>query len=668
MATPLLPSNVQFKFGTALSKVVPRVLPKVRAATAQPRLPDVQLLPPTVTDQFTSDKIPVAVADAGIEVTVSRWPTITANQRIWITWDGNDTTNRVPTTPPSYRVTDADVANPNFSWTVTVPATYTATEGTHVVSYMVTTNLGLNPTWPPAGKRVIIDRTAPGGEVLPILLNEDGTQIVRQLTSGDLVNDEFVTLVADYDLMEVNDVVVPWIRGERDINPTFFPGSAETVDADEVHTRNVLLRFKKADIESIGDGLNSFGYQVTDEPGTASVMSPEARIRVIMLDVPSQLKMPVVPAYLDRSGNGDGVVSYSDAVIGVDVEIPTYLTPEENDIVVVRWGTQSSSSYPLQAGDIGNDPVATITLLFPVVSLAGSNPLLPVSYTIERAGVTYPSPGLDVNVDLSVPGGPDPERLLREIVIESASGVVDRIPEVDFGLGAFAIINNRTNDVPPMPSFVANDQIIITWGGVDVAPPYTVSTGDNAQPLRLPIAGSYIDTSGNIPVNYRIRRELLPPYTPPVFEEGSPLPKLIPVESDQGKPNDGQPFAGATFPEAPGGYIDRVIGANGARVRCIIDLPNMAAEDSVELTVQGLDDDGLQPIPGTDLTLPHTISPEEFAQGYYDFIVPRSYLLRICQGYMVTTYTLENAVGAGQSDPSEVMVDMSNTEFPFCQA
>ncbi|MGV8917623.1 MAG: hypothetical protein ACOH2R_07465 [Pseudomonas sp.] len=668
MTTTSLPNSVLFKFGTEPSKVVPRVPPKARAVTAQLRNPDIQLLPPTVAGQFASNKIPLAAADAGIEVTVLKWPAIEAGQRIYITWDGNSSINVVPTVPLYYPVTIDDVDNPDFSWTVTVPPSYTADEGTHVLSFRVTSSLGGNPTWPEAGNTVIIDRTAPGGEVLPILLNADGTQIVRQLTSGDLVNDEFVTLVADYDGMEVNDVIVPWIRGERDNIPTSFPGSAETVDEDEVHTGNVLLRFKKDDIESVGDGLNGFGYRVTDEPGNESVLSPEARIRVIMLDVPTQLEQPVVPAYLDGSGDGDGVVSYSDAVVGVDVQIPTYSTPQEGDLVVVKWGAQSSSSYPLQAGDIGEDPVTTVTMLFAAVIQEGSDPRLPVSYTIERSGVTYPSPELLVNVDLSVPGGPDPEANLQPVVILSNSLAVDRIPEQDFGLDAFAIINHRTNNTPPTFAFVAGDQIIITWGGVDVAPPYTVATGDNAQPLRLPFSGSYIDTSGNIPVNYRIRRELLPPYTPPIYEEGSPVVKLIPVESDQGKPNDGQPFDGPTFPDAVDGIIDRDIGTNGARVRCIVDLPGMSAQNSVELTVQGLYYDSRQPIPGADLTLPHTISQEELTLGYYDFIVPRTFLLQICQGWMVTTYKLTNDIGEGQSDPSEVIVDMSNTQFPFCQA
>jgi hypothetical protein len=334
---------------------------------------------------------------------------------------------------------------------------------------------------------------------------------------------------------------------------------------------------------------------------------------------------------------------------------------------VIDWGGQKSAPYALVAGDITQDPVTTIKMLFPAVAAAGSNPALPVSYTIERDDQTYSSPVLNVNVDLSVPGGPDPEANLRQIVIESASGVVDRIPEADFGLAATAIINNRTNQTPTQPAYVAGDIITVTWGGVDIAPPYTVQTGDNAQPLRLPVPGRYIDTSGNIPVNYRISRELQPPYTPPVREEGAPLPKTIPVESDQGKPGDGQPFPGPTFPDAPDDYIDREIADSPVRVRCQVGLANIIPQDTVELTLQGLDL-ALAPIPALpDEVLTHQISAEELAAGFYDFVIPREFLRKICQGWLRTTYKLTNSVGSGISDPTEIIVDLSNTENPFCE-
>jgi hypothetical protein len=663
-----LPLKTAVKYGAARSKVVPRAQPVKRAASPA-RIPDPALTPPTVKDQFTSNKIPVTEADAGITVTVLRWPTITATQRIWITWDGNATANRVPTTPPFYEVTPADVANLDFSWTVQVPASYTAQEGSHVVSFLVTTRTGANATWPTVGTTAIVDRTAPGGELLPILLGDDEEQLPPTITAANFVNGEFVTTVSDYDGIELNDVLVPWIqKGSDPVVP--LPGSSEVVDVDEVHTRKVKLRFKRADLEALGDGLIGFGYDVTDEPGNASVDSPVARIRVILLDVPSQLEAPVVPAFLGGGGSNDGVVSFSDAVVGVDVQVPTYSAPQVGDVIVIDWGGQQSSPYSLVAADLTENPVTTIKLLFPLVATAGSNPQLPVSYTVSREGQVYNSPVLGVNVDLSVPGGPDPETNLKQIVIESGDGDIDRIPEAAFGKTAYAIINNRTNDTPAQPSFVAGDIVTITWGGTDVAPPYIVQTGDNAQPLRLPVAPGYFTATGNIPVNYRISRELQPPYTPPVREEGAPLPKSIPVESSQGKPNDGQPFAGPTYPDKNADdIIDRETAQSPVRVRTQVALPNMAAGDSVELTLQGADFDTQQPITGIELTLPtHTISLEELTQGYYDFIVPREFLLKICQNYMLGTYKLTNSRGSGVSDVSSIIVDLSNTEYPTCAA
>jgi hypothetical protein len=202
-----------------------------------------------------------------------------------------------------------------------------------------------------------------------------------------------------------------------------------------------------------------------------------------------------------------------------------------------------------------------------------------------------------------------------------------------------------------------------------VSPTYTVVTGDNAQPLRLAIAPGYFTATGNIPVNYRISRELQGPYNPPIREEGAPLQKLIPVESSQGKPNDGQPFDGPTYPDKNADdIIDRETAERLVRVRTQVALPNMAAGDSVELTLQGADFDTQLPMPGVELVQTHTISDEEFTQGYYDFIVPRPFLLRICQGYLLGTYKLTNSRGSGISDTSSIIVDQSNTEFPTCAA
>lgn len=668
MTTAPLPPRTAHRYGTEPSKIVLRSAPVTPANAPTPRIPDPALAAPTVAGQFTSNKIPVAEANAGIIVTVPRWSTMTATQRIWITWDGNANTNRVPTTPPFYEVTAADVANPTFSWTVQVPASYTAQEGTHVVSYQVTTRTGANATWPPVGKTVIVDRTAPGGELLPILLGDNEEQLPPVITAANFVGDEFITTVSDYDGIELNDVLVPWIQRGTDL-PIRLTGSAEIVDADEVHTRKVKLRFKRSDVEALADGVINFGYNITDEAGNVSVDSPAARIRVILLDVPSQLLAPIVPAFLGGGGSNDGVVSYSDAVAGVDVQIPVYRDPHVGDVIVVDWGGQKSAPYALVAADVAADPVTTLKMLFPAVASAGSNPRLPVSYTVSRESQLYPSPVLEVNVDLSVPGGPDPEANLKQIVIESGTGDIDLISEAAFSLTAFAIINNRTNDVPPQPSFVAGDIVTITWGGTDVAPSYTVVTGDNAQPLRLAIPPGYFTATGNIPVNYRISRELQPPYTPPVREDGAPLPKLIPVESSQGKPNDGQPFDGPTYPDKNADdIIDRETAERLVRVRTQVALPNMAAGDNVELTLKGVDFDSGADLPVPPLVQDHTISNEEYAQGFYDFVVPRSFLLRICQGYLVGTYKLTNGRGSGVSNASSIIVDLSNTEFPTCAA
>lgn len=629
--------------------------------------PAPELQTPTIPGQFSSMKIPVTLADTGLTVSFPRWPDLTAGHRIYLTVGGNDSLNRV--TPP-YIITALDVADLTKVFNLQLPNSYTAAEGDIIVSYMDTTRTISNPRWPVSPVVVKVDRTAPGGEVLPILLNPDETQIIRDLVENNFVNDQFETLVADYDGVEINDVVVPFIIPEGSATPIFFPGSAEVVDPDEVHTNRVRLFFEKSDIISQGDGLHSFGYQVTDEAGNVSVPSPLAKIQVLLLDVPATLLPPVVPDYLDAAGNGDGVVTYDDAITGVEVEIPPYVTPKEGDIITVNWGGQSGTPYPLKAADIGLDPVAVIILSIDLVKTAGSSATLPVFYTVTRGISTYPCPILSVNVDLTVPGGPDPERLLRPITVVGADGQVDVITEDDYGKDATATIPAYTNEVPANSAYLAGDEVSILWGGVPVLPPYTVITADVGRNLLLTVPASYITDKGAgiIPVTYSIKRELLPPYTPPQYAVGTATPTSVDVRSSDGLPNDGQPLTAPTFTIVnPDGVIDQESAVNGAPVRCPVIYPAVAVLDKVTLHFRGFDyDNPLQPIPVADFDLETEITSPNLSAGYVDIIVPLASLRKLCVGYGRATYTIMNSKGPTNSSETEVVVDQSDAVDPIC--
>ncbi|MCI8208395.1 hypothetical protein AUC61_02500 [Pseudomonas sp. S25] len=633
------------------------------------RLPDPQLLTPTIDGQFTSKKVPVTLADSGLSVRFPRWVDLTAGHNIYLTVGGNTTANRVL---PGYSVSLADAADPNKIFVLPLPASYTVAEGSIIVSYMDTTRTGVNPRWPTEAQTVIVDRTAPGGQVLPILLNPDATQIIRNLTESVFdTNGKFETLVADYDGIEVNDRIVPFIIPEGGAAPVFFVASEEIVDDDEVHTNKVRLFFDRADITAQGDGLHEFGYQVTDEAGNVSVLSPLARIQVLLLDVPSGLIAPVVPAFRDNAGVGDGVINYDDAMAGVEVEIPTYVTPKEGDSIVVNWGGQlSTPPYSLTAADIVNDPVTTIKLTAALVKLASSNPALPVFYTVTRSGSPYPSPTLPVNVDLGVPGEPDPERLLRPLTVLGADAQVDVITEDDYGKDARATIPGFTNAVPPLNSFLSGDEVTVIWDGVPILPPYQVQSVDVGRNLLLPIPANYITDKGAglKPVTYSIRRELQPPYTPPQYGTGTAGITTVEVRSRDGLPNDGQPLTVPTYTTVnPDGIIDQDAAVNGAPVQCPIVYSSVSQGDDITLKFMGYDfDNPTQPITPSAFEVTTQITDIDEGRGYAVITIPRENLRRLCVGYGRVTYVITNDKGSTESLQAEAIVDLSDATNPTC--
>lgn len=606
-------------------------------------------------------------ADSGLRVDVPAWPGIAANHNIYVTIGGNLAANRV--TPPRL-ITAAEAADPNTIFSFTLNPSYTLAEGTLLVSFMDTTRTGSNPKWPVTPVSVVVDRTPPGGEVLPLLLDANALELSGTLLESDLVADEFITTVADYDGTAINDIIEPFIIADGTTTPVYLSSSIEIVDADEVHTRRVLLHFKKADIVALGDGLHQFGYRVTDEPGNVSNDSPGANIQVVLSDVPSALKAPIVPDDKDSTGAGDGVVNDDDARAQVEVEIPTYTTPKVNDIITVHWGSQIATGYPLSLADTTSDPVTTIRLSFALVSAEGNNPALPVYYTVTRGGREFPnSPTTPVNVDLTVPGGPDPATLLRPtIIVGFSGGPVNEIPNEDFGKDATATIPYQTNDVPAKNAFLSGDVVTIIWGGVEVLPGYTVGTADVGRNLRLTVPGSNINTSGSIPVSYTIRRELLPPYSPPQYGTGKAPDTLVDVRSDIGLPNDGQPFNGPTFQNVnEDGLIDQTTGRLGAIVRCPVNIPNVTDGNKIVLTFTGLDfDDQSIVIPGSEYTNDDQLTSADTTRGYYEFIVPVATLRKLCLGYGRASYTLENDKGIGSSNSTDVIIDLSDATDPVC--
>jgi hypothetical protein len=643
---------------------------KIRRLKRRVTLLQNPLLPvPVVSGSYLEDGktlLTMAQMNGPLEVEVLWWPDIIADFDITLMWNGVKVGSAVP-------ITDDDVSDPATVFKLTLPADQMTVHGEYQLSYVsALPPVGLNPVLS-LPITVIVDRQAPGGDTLPTLLFLPGTG--TPITETDLdTNDNLEMLVADYFDMKIGDVVTPWIGEEDGLAGEYLTSGEEVVDEDEVATNRVHLFFPRAMLEKYGDGPVGFSYKLRDLVGNATADKARVTSRDVLInEAPGILPPPLVPAF------DDGLITDGDARPDpLSVVIPHYDNAKGGDTITIHWGSENEGPFPLLDEDVIQDPMASFPVRYSTVLNAGDGPI-GVSYSMARApDISRNSPPTTVIVDLTIPGGPDPDpetpenENLAPPVVTSSSGAIDRIPIDDYGQDATITIPWETVD--GKPALLKGDQVAVTWGLQNVRT-ITLPSGPVAD-LQQIVPARYIEAegAGEIDVTYSITRSLS--QAPHESTSLSPI-KTVVVESGLGWPGDGQPLLAPHILDtltAPDGtrYIDRGAGLDGVTVECPLTDSNIKSGDMIQLVWVG-DDDPLgngNPIPGSEfVNSPIRITLQDEQQGFARYDIPFAVLRKICPGSVKPSFKVTNDLGTTESVPAPfVYIELRDVLHPFCEA
>lgn len=284
-------------------------------------------------------------------------------------------------------------------------------------------------------------------------------------------------------------------------------------------------------VRLLGDGRFYIVYYLFDKARNRSRIRLPATIDVVVTPEPANLPRPEVPL-----ATNDGVLSLDEAHAGVDVEIGLYTNRDDNDKILVTWG-----STVLQAEQVGTRPIP-IKIAVPIQVLRDeygkATGVVPtnVSYKVLRHHAPYGPADDDFNVDLSIAGPerPDPDPTwpvnpaLLAPTITSFTGLENEIALPDRGQDA-----TLTFDVYPD---AANGQVVdFYWKGTLVTEARWVVDQATGTEKSVTIPWSYIERAGNdpaLPVHYTVRASLT------AINEQESLPRYVHVTAIDMTPED----------------------------------------------------------------------------------------------------------------------------------
>ncbi|WP_268797111.1 hypothetical protein [Pseudomonas huanghezhanensis] len=492
---------------------------------------------------------------------------------------------------------------------------------------------------------VIVDRTAPGGDLLAALVFPAVTQ------DGMLTSEELKALG------NVLTAEVPGYTGIAwgDQIRSFWgavPGPEHTVIEEEVTMNRVMLNFSRAFLESLGDVTDPVYYTVTDRAGNESIHSLPKRFRLFLRDVPQDFPAPLC-AQAD-----DSVIDDSDARAAVLVEIPHYPDAQPGDKVMLYWGETAMPEATLLSGDETQNPMLGINVRYAIIALPGDGPVS-LRYEARRNGVLIGSSLLlDVNVYLELPGpqDPDPETPENEALAlpvikgssDNANNEDNVIDEDDFLLEAHATV--QWND-----EFAVSDVIRLYWGSQTAPVVFPIKSTDLNKDLVLTIPNQLMANEGSgalIKVFYTVTHNGNP-NTSRSAEQG------VVVNAKGDLPGGVDGLAAPIFSNAnANNAISPILSPDGTPIK-IMPYEHIDKYPRVTLVFHGYNAaNGNVPVPGASLEETHVLDEFEMISGY-SFRVSDRQLRLICTGRAEAYYRVEGPNGPVNSKTAPVLIRMA---------
>lgn len=517
-------------------------------------------------------------------------------------------------------------------------------EGAHLAQYLATDTAGglVNPS--PAIP-VIVDRTAPGGDLLAALVFPAVTQ------DGMLTADELTAL---------GNVLVAEVPGYTGIAwgdhiRSFWgavSGPEHTVIPEEVSMNRVMLSFPRVFLESLGDVTDPVYYTVTDRAGNVSIHSLPKRFRLFLREVPEDFPAPLC-AQAD-----DSLIDDADARAAVLVEIPQFPDAQPGDKVMLYWGDTAMPEATLMAGDETQNPIFGINVRYPVIALPGDG-LVSLRYEVRRSGELIGSSlTLEVNVNLQLPGpqDPDPETPENEnLGLPVIRGTSDNpnnqdniIDEDDFLLEAKAII-------PWRDEFIVSDVIRLYWGAQVTPVVFPIKSTDLNKDLEFIVPNQLMASEGSgdlIKVFYTVTHNGNP-------NTSRSAAQGVVVNAKGDLPGGVDGLAAPIFSNAnENNAISPILSPDGTPIH-IAPYENIDKYPRVTLVFHGYNAaNGNTPVPGASLEQTHVLDEFEMISGY-NFRISDRQLRLICTGRAEAYYKVEGPNGPVNSKTAPVLIRMA---------
>lgn len=471
-------------------------------------------------------------------------------------------------------------------------------------------------------------------------------------------------LNADGDLAGLMPSYLNRERGDR-VQPILQHGitSVEYTMATSVFTiqtdgsESVPFIIKGDDLRALANAPYNIYYRVTDRAGNISDVSAAQAIILLLAGVPETFEPPLVPAF------DDGLINEADARAPVIVQIPPYTDVEVGDQIAVLWGSETLARVTVLQEDLGEDPLLNIPVPYSAIQAAG-NGNVDVTYDVYRSSVYLgrPETPTPVVVDITIPGGPDPEPgdpwngALSSLTVRSDSGQENLIDPADLLQPATITVPYLTADLspdrPPEEYIEVGDIVSVYWENTlvearDITAPVTADLTFTVTSAQMIGEGA-----GQRRVYYTVSREIVD--HPDEFNETLSPNQTVLVQSRGELPGGENGLAEGDFTEK---YINSENGdewlnngslaaGRGTPFR-IGSYENMALGDEVEFNYRGFaTDDGTGPeTPNTYFTTSHTVGDLDQARGYIELWVPEANLRATDYGSARGQYSIENAIG-----------------------
>lgn len=620
--------------------------------------------------------LPIAALENDLQITLPWWNGVQNRTRLQVAWkafvpDDPDQPGSTDLVGTYYEVTPAEVADPTAVFKVLVPQNLLE-HGVYLLRVRAQTVPGNVLDWAPT-LTVRVDREAPGGGALPYLSFSPEVETSKKIQDSDIISGELPVELAHYEGIAKGDLI------ELYINQTPYY-SEELTAAPDPGQEFIRLRYLETDLEDAGNGSRLFSYKVTDRAGNF------AGSRAVGLDVQLHTTPTDIPAPTVPQADPD-LLNEAEARSGTQVDITPYDLPQIGDEIMVHWGGQTSDKVSLKADDLVNDPYTTIVLPYAMVLAETSKGSVDVTYEVFRAGLSVGVSLVNtVEVDLTVPGGPDPDPTtpvnenLEPVIVRSANagnppppGEDNVIPPGDFDQNATAIVPWLAVDGTDI--YEIDDVLKLTWGsqtGLPVARLILQQDIDDAVDLRLTVPGTTIVAEGagdDIPVFYTITRKATPPNENTAIAP-STLVKVTGPDDLPGK-NHIDPPTFTRLNEFDAIGQNELIGILGSRynpVQTSVIYDNVVAGDKVEVFFNGYDDlDAGNLIPAASYTDARTLTQADINRGTYDFNIPAIYHVAVCsQGRVTAHVAFTNDRGTANSNDAGAYCDVKYPGDPDC--